>query len=649
MSLGISAATWVSLGTAGLGAYSASKGGSSQSGTQTVTNKSEMDPRMAGLLFGNGTRTMKPGVTPTYKSNTDDGMGGMLSYSNPDSDYTTDPGLLGRYTGMFDTPQSPGMNAYGRSADQYMGFDATSDRNTMRDAAYQQLGGANTAAPQMTAASMTPSGMQAAQTTAVDAQAPWAMQAARATGAPNMAGARVNQPGAMQAAQQASTPAMQAGLLSAPNAMQASTMQAAQTRAPSQNGMDLSGSYNGFVNGDAGNNPYLTGGIQKGINQSTNAFHQMQDDATDNLMKTVLPSIRSGAIVNGAMGSSRQGIAEGNAIGDYAKAAQRAASQFGQNNTDAAVAAQAGAYDTDRNRALSATQGLGAQQYGVASQDAGMDQQGRLSNQSANNTAGQTNYQGQMTGALANQAAGNTAAQTNFAGQQATNAANAGYQNQANSTNFGGLLSGALANQSSENQAAQTNYGGQQATSLANAGFGQQANATNYGGGLTLAQGNQAAQNSAANTNAGFMQGANQQNGAWQNAAAAQNAGFQQDANGTNLGAQLKNRTLNSADQMAGMGALGGLLGTSQAAAQNQDGYGLSRTSQINGLLSPYLGMNGSQSTTQPLYQNTAGNMLGGGMAGLALGKQIGGLLGSYGTGGGRAGDYSENMQLYGI
>lgn len=141
-------------------------------------------------------------------------------------------------------------------------------------------------------------------------------------------------------------------------------------QAPSQNNMDLSDSYKGFIGGDRGGNTRLTSAIQGGIDQSKNMFGQMQSQATENLLENIMPSIRSNSVLSGQYGGSRQGIAEGNAIGDFAKAQQQAISQFGQNNTNAAVGAQANAYETDSNRALAATQGLGAQQYSVAQQDA---------------------------------------------------------------------------------------------------------------------------------------------------------------------------------------------------------------------------------------------------------------------------------------
>lgn len=154
----------------------------------------------------------------------------------------------------------------------------------------------------------------------------------------------------------------------------APAMQAAQVRAPSQNGMDLSGAYDRFINGTPGANPYLDQQIGGAIGMNRLGFQQMQDDSNENLLQNVLPSIRGGAIAAGQYGGSRQGIAEGNAIGQQQKELARATAMFGQNATNAAVGAKANAYESDSNRALSATQGLGAQQYNVAQQDASMRQ-----------------------------------------------------------------------------------------------------------------------------------------------------------------------------------------------------------------------------------------------------------------------------------
>lgn len=140
--------------------------------------------------------------------------------------------------------------------------------------------------------------------------------------------------------------------------------------APAQNNLNLAPAYDRMINGDAGANPYLTRALQGGMDQSRNVFDQMQGNATENLMENIMPSIRSNSVLAGQYGGSRQGIAEGNAIGDFAKAQQQTINQFGQNNTNQALGAQAGAFNAGQDRSLAAMQGLGAQQYGVAQQNA---------------------------------------------------------------------------------------------------------------------------------------------------------------------------------------------------------------------------------------------------------------------------------------
>lgn len=269
--------------------------GSSSPSSQTVTSRQEIDPRMASILYGNG---------------------------------TNDTGLLGRITGLLDTPQKAGMANFGLQTDNFLNSDG-----------FKTLQGSLGAATSLQNSNL---------------------------GAP-VRGA------------------------------------AAQVQAPSQNDINLAPAYQDMVYGAPGSNPYLTGAIQKGINQSSNAFGNMLTDATRNLTQSILPNIRSGAIVNGAMGGSRQGIAEGNAINDFSTQIGRAMSQFGQNNTDAAVAAQSGAYDTDRNRALSAMLGLGAQQYGVATTNAQLQQQQNLANQQAELATNALNSQNRIAGIGASQ------------------------------------------------------------------------------------------------------------------------------------------------------------------------------------------------------------------------------------------------------
>ena len=229
----------------------------------------------------------------------------------------------------------------------------------------------------------------------------------------------------------------------------ATPMQAAQVNAPAQNAIDLTSSYNSLISGAPGANPYLTGAIGKGINQSANAFGNMVSDATK-ATQDGLGNIRGNSVLANQYGGSRQGLAEGKAIESMNTQLARAAQQFGQGNTDAAVAAQAAAYDADRARQLAATQGLSGQQYGVAGQNAAMEQAARTANLGAEQ---QTK--------LAQAGYDDAAAARNLGAQLSTNSLNAANVQQG-ATNLSGLLGssygiGQDANSANINRALQVN------------------------------------------------------------------------------------------------------------------------------------------------------------------------------------------------
>jgi hypothetical protein len=292
-------------------------------------------------------------------------------------------GLLSQYQGMLNQPRSDAATGFANANAQYLNNNGAADLAATRGAAYQAMQG-NTA-PTMNAASA--------------------------------------------AGGYASLPAYAVG---------------EKVNAPSQNNIDLSGSYNSLINGAPGANPYLTGAIQKGINQSSNAFGNMVTDAKA-ATQDVLGSIRGNSVLAGQFGGSRQGIAEGKAIDSMNTNLARAASQFGQNNTDAAVAAQAGAYDADRNRQLAATQGLGAQQYGVAQQEAAYAQQAQMQNVQNSFDASKTNASMAQQN---NQFNAGLQQQAGLANQQAQLATNG--QNTSAGLAGAGLLSGLLGNASNQ-------------------------------------------------------------------------------------------------------------------------------------------------------------------------------------------------------
>ena len=560
-----------------------------------------------------------------------------------------EPGLLSQYQGMLNQPQSEAMKQYGDMAGSYLTQNGATDMNAMRDAATGMLnplaapqaqaaqwnGTPQMSAAQMSAAQAGPAAQSSAQSPigihgadvlwnyGEQFSAPQAMQGAQASAA------QVQQPGGMQGAQASAAQVQQ------PRGMQAALASGVQMNTPSQNGLNLSGAFDSLINGAPGANPFLTGAIQKGINQSNNAFGNMLTDAKS-ATQDVLAGIRSNAVLAGQYGGSRQGIAEGKGVDSFNQNVTRAATQFGQNNTDAAVAAQAGAYDSDRNRQLAATQGLSGQQYGAASTNASLAQQTQLANQSAQQQANSTNYAGQLSGALANagyaqqtglanQASANNAAQTNYAGQLSGALANAGYAQQTG-----------LANQASTNNAAQTNYAGQLQANQANAGLKQQANLANQAAGINTSQFNASAANAASMAgaqlgqqnnqfNAGLQQQTGQFNAGLQQQTGMANLGNQQQTNLANLQALLGTNQLNSGRTTAGLSTLSGLLGTAYAGTANQDAYALNRAQGVNGLLAPYLT---GQPNQQPVASNAGAAGLGGAMQGLALGNSLAGMFG---------------------
>jgi hypothetical protein len=184
----------------------------------------------------------------------------------------------------------------------------------------------------------------------------------------------------------------------------------AQVKGPSQANLNLSGNFNQFLNGDAGANPYLKSSIQAGIDATNAGFQNNQRDITNTLQRQVLPGIRSGAIASGQYGSSRQGIAEGNALSDYTKQLTGANTQLGLQNSANAIGAQANAFNQGQDRSLSALLNLSGQQFGQASQNAALDQQAQLANQAVNTDYVKSNQAAQLATNAQNNAASSAGA-----------------------------------------------------------------------------------------------------------------------------------------------------------------------------------------------------------------------------------------------
>ena len=220
---------------------------------QTATTQNKLDPRVDNIIFGNQQKQLKPGAVPTGED-----ANGRPIYKPEDYITTGNQGLLDRYQGFLDQKQTPGANLYGQTSDNFAGLNALKDMNAVRDSSYKLMNGNQ--APQMTAAqSGAPSRMQAAQGMASQTELPNGYNVTNANHSMSDA---------------ASSNAASAN---------AASMQAAHINAPGQNNLNLTDAYDKFINGESGNNPYLTGAIQKGINQSKTAFENMQTDATRNL------------------------------------------------------------------------------------------------------------------------------------------------------------------------------------------------------------------------------------------------------------------------------------------------------------------------------------------------------------------------------
>lgn len=257
------------------------------------------------------------------------------------------------------------------------------------------------------------------------------------------------------------------------------------TQAPAQNGINLTGTFNSLLNG--GDNAALRNSLQYGTDLTNSQFAKNQTDVTNNLMRNVMPSIRSNSVLAGQYGGSRQGVAEGNAISDYTNQLTNANTQIGLANSANTTGQLAADYQQGQNRSLAAAQGLSQQQYTTALQDA-----------------------------------------------------------------------------NTRNQAEFMNVGNSFDASKINAGFGQQTNL------------------------------ANQQ-------------------------AQLATNQMNNGATLGGAGILGD-LGSMASGAANSD---VTRAQGVNSLLAPYMSANSGSTSSQPLYQNTAGNIFGGAAAGLGLYNQF--------------------------
>lgn len=332
---------------------------------------------IGGLLGGavSGGSQQSGSTTATQQQQLDPRMQAILYGDGA----AANKGLLSQITGLQGQPQTPGMAGFGGNIDSYMKDYAGQNLPLMQNAATRLTNGA------------------------------------------------------------ISAPRVDTALAQYGERASAAQANAAGINAPAQNNLNLSGAYDKMINGDAGANPYLTKALQSGVDQTNASYQKNQADLTNNLQRNVLPGIRSNSVLAGQYGGSRQGIAEGNAIGDYTNQLSNSNLQLGLANSANTTGAQAQAFNQGQDRSLAALNNLSGQQYGVAQQNAQMQQQANLANagfqQAANSQNSSNAQQMNLTNAGFQQ-------QSGLANQQAQMGTN--QLNSANTATGAGISAGLL-------------------------------------------------------------------------------------------------------------------------------------------------------------------------------------------------------------
>lgn len=137
--------------------------------------------------------------------------------------------------------------------------------------------------------------------------------------------------------------------------------------------IDPSGAFGNLLSGDV-RNSYLSDQLAANSDAARSSFGSLLDDTADTLTRQVMPTIRSGAMASGGYGGSRQGIAEGLALGDANKALTRSAQGLAASLAQTNANTLSGAFENAQNRQLSAAQGLA----GLAAQTAAQNADRRL-------------------------------------------------------------------------------------------------------------------------------------------------------------------------------------------------------------------------------------------------------------------------------
>lgn len=161
-------------------------------------------------------------------------------------------------------------------------------------------------------------------------------------------------------------------------------------------------------------NPYLAQMNQANINQSMQGYNDALTSAANTLTRSVLPGIRSGGILAGQYGGSRQGIAEGVALGDLGTQLAQNARNLAQSAMDSGNKLYGGAYESAQDRMATTANNLAGLGVQNAQQNADRDLQAQQANASNSLDAQQYNATAQQQAAMANQQAGLQGANLNL-------------------------------------------------------------------------------------------------------------------------------------------------------------------------------------------------------------------------------------------
>jgi hypothetical protein len=159
--------------------------------------------------------------------------------------------------------------------------------------------------------------------------------------------------------------------------------------------IDPTSAFKDLLTGDVSNS-YIADALKANEAGAKATYANLLGDASDNLTRTVLPAIRSGANLSGGYGGSRQGIAEGVAIGDTNKQLTRSADSLAANLAQTNANALSTAYEAAQGRKADAAAGLGGIATNVATGNADRAQSAATGNADRSLVAQTTNAKNAM-------------------------------------------------------------------------------------------------------------------------------------------------------------------------------------------------------------------------------------------------------------